>query len=255
MGLSTHRLVRRPLPRKPDPPKKKNTDKNWFSIALTCLITVLLVKWLWPWAIPFGFWQFWFIKGSVLDILKVSWILFVLYFLLNIKNLQDTRNDPKVNKHAELILVGGGINSAFAGVFEEITFRWWMFYSSMATLQLANFLIFGWLGFGIFEWIHNHVLGVFVNFVSYGILESQLFNQAGWFVGAALLSSNWQFRNGHLYLRVSGWLSAWFAGLVFFYLMFNFGLPVAILVHFSLDMFVYILAYLDAYIERALGYV
>jgi hypothetical protein len=57
--------------------------------------------------------------------------------------------------------------------------------------------------------------------------------------GAALLSSNGRFRDGHLYQGTIGWIDAWFCGMILFYIMFKWGLFAAIIVHFFYDFFLF----------------
>lgn len=92
---------------------------------------------------------------------------------------------------------------------------------------------------GIPEWFHVHVWGPLANITTGGHLQEYLFHPSGFAVGAALLYSNAFFRDGHKHIGLFGYVNSWFLGMFFFYLMLNYGLPAAILVHFVYDLAVF----------------
>ena len=101
--------------------------------------------------------------------------------------------------------------------------------------------------------IPKHRGGPVVNFLTLGHLQPYLLGSLGWAVGAAIISSNGKFRDGHAYQGLFGWINAWFCGMFFFYLMFTYGILASIIVHFLYDILIFIVVYLDAVIERARG--
>jgi hypothetical protein len=94
---------------------------------------------------------------------------------------------------------------------------------------------------GLPEAIHLHIAGPVANWATLGGLEEYLFHPSGWLVGAAMLSANTKFRDGHKYQGLLGYLNSWFLGMFFFWLMLTFGLPVAILMHFAYDLLLFVL--------------
>lgn len=222
---------------------------NFISAIVGSLLLVFVVEWIWPNVIPFSLFEFWKLEGSIGEVLKASWPIFAWGIGLTIIHSLVTRNGEDHNRNAENILVKGCLVSGSAGVFEEIIFRWLIFYSEIIGYKFLNVILFG-----IPAWIFLHVTGPVANFFTLGYLEPILFNGLGWAVGAAIISSNGKFRDGHIYLGVFGWINSWFAGMFLFYIMFQYGLFASILVHFLYDMFIFVVRYIDAAFERALGW-
>ncbi|MDA2922963.1 hypothetical protein MYX07_06900, partial [Patescibacteria group bacterium AH-259-L07] len=137
-----------------------------------------------------------------------------------------------------------------AGVLEEIKFRWLSFFLGIIGAKITNFLFFGFLGLGIPKWFFLHIAGPVVNFVTLGKMSWLLFHPAGWFVGAAALAANAKFRDIHKYLGIFGYFNSWFIGFVMFWLMFEYGLVTAIIVHFLYDFLIHAVRYLDRIFER-----
>ena len=165
-----------------------------------------------------------------------------------------TKNHWRENVYAEEYLRQGFWVSARAGVFEEIIFRWIFFYALIPWITLVNWLFLGFAGLDVLKWLFEHVLGPVANFATLGKLAPYLAGGASWAVGSALLSANGMFRNGHKYLGLFGFINSWFIGMFLFYIMFRYGLPVAIAVHFLYDLLIFVIRYLDAVIERARGH-
>ena len=222
--------------------------------AFVALILIGLFNWLRPQTIPFSFLHFWKIEGSITEAIKNSWILFLWGAGITTIVSLTTRNDPEHNRDAEERLFVGALISAWAGVAEEICFRWLIFYGAIVSLKISNWLFFGWAGFGIFEWVYVSFLIPLANFATLDYLKPILFNGHGWAVGAAIITANGKFRDGHAYQGPFGWINSWFAGMFLFYLMFNYGLLAAIIVHFLYDLFIFLVRYVDAVIERRLGW-
>jgi hypothetical protein len=222
--------------------------------TVTTLLFVSLAKLLWPDLIPFKLFEFWALKKPLGRAILASWPLLAWSVLINTVIVIINRNDPETNRNAEKFLSNGFEISIWAGVSEEIAFRWLLFYSQIIGYKIVNWLFFGFAGFGIFEWLYLHITGPIANFLTLGFLEPILLNGIGWAVGAAILSSNGKFRDGHAYQGILGWINAWFTGMFFFYLMFNYSLFASIVVHFLYDIFIFIVVYIDAAIERKTGW-
>lgn len=133
----------------------------------------------------------------------------------------------------------GTIISIFAGVTEEIAFRWLLFFGGFLTLGATNWLFFGAMGFGIPEWFFTHLWGPLANWTTLGYMEPYINHPSGWLFGGTMLSVNAFFRDGHKYQGVFGWVNSWFLGMFFFYVMFNYGLLAAIVIHFLYDFLIF----------------
>ncbi len=238
--------------------KQKEEEKKkpgcFVTSAITTLFVIGAVNFLWPDTIPFKFMEFWFIKGSLWEPLKHSWIFFLWGAGLTTVHAVLTRNKPEDNRNAEGIALHGTARSIFAGVMEEICFRWILFYGAIISLTFVNWLFFGWLGFGIPHFFYTKLLIPVANLTTLGILKPILYSSHGWIVGAAVISCNGRFRDGHSYQGWFGWINSWFAGMFLFYIMFTYGLPAAILVHFLYDFLIDIVMYVDHAAERAMGW-
>lgn len=228
-------------------------EASWIGKAIGAFIFVIIIKNLWPDIIPFRLFEFWK-PINVIEVLSFSWPVFVWGggFTLLVSFMR--RNKPEVNRKAEYILAGGLVVSGFAGIAEEIAFRWLIFYEGIVGYKVVNWLFFGWAGFGVAEYIYVHAFGPLADVLTLGYLHPILFNGLGWAVGASVLSSTSEFRDGHQYLGLVGWINSWFVGMFMFYLMFKYGIVASILVHFMYDMLIFIAVYIDAAIERALGW-
>ena len=220
---------------------------NYLVTTFWSLIIVVIVKWWWPDSIPFSFFEFW--KPIPIGaVLKAAWPAFAWGAGVTLIVALVSLNDNDVKGEAGWMMVGGGLISTWAGVVEEVCFRWLIFYAQIAMYPLVDWFLFGWL-----KWLFLNVTGSIADFFTLGYLHPILFNGFGWAVGAAVLSSNGKFRAGHAYQGWLGFVNSWFMGMFFFYLMFQYGILAAILVHFLYDLFIYTASYADAVIERACG--
>lgn len=227
------------------------SKKNWIITAILSLLLLALVKLVWPALIPYGAFELWEPKGSALDWFLGGWPLLAWavfnglhYIALNRDTLAAYRAKERFYSSAKLSLL--------AGVMEEIGFRWLIFMSGIAGLQVINFLLFGFIGYGLPELVHVHLLGPLVDVITFGQLHGQLFHPASWAVGASLISSNIAFRNEHAYQGWFGLINSWFIGLYLFWTMFAFGLPVAILLHFLYNFTLDVIGYAaDMLLEKS----
>jgi len=228
-------------------------SKQFWGKILFCVIVLPIIMWIWPEAVPFKFFEFWNIRGNVIQWLYSAWPIFAWGTGVATIIAICTRNDRDTNRHAEKIIARGTLISIFAGIAEEVIFRWLFLLGAIVLVKIGNFLFFGFLGFGIPSWLHLHAFGPLANWITLGHLEPYLFHSTGWAVGAAMLSANSFFRDGHKYQGSFGWVNSWFIGMFLFWIMFQYGLLAAILAHFVYDLLIFTVLYVDASIERARG--
>lgn len=234
---------------------KKSEQEQPYQRAFWSATVILLVKWLIPAALPFAVFSFWQTRGGVTDWVSDVWFIFAWGVGVTALVAFLTRNPWTKNRNAEQIIVGGLVISVIAGVAEEIIYRWLAFLAAIPMLLLSNWIFGGFLfGTGLPEWLFTHAFGPLADFVTFGALHEQLSHPYGWQVGAALLAANAAFRNGHKYQGPVGVVNSWFLGMVFFWLLFQYGLLAAIAVHFLYDLFLFVVEYVDAAIERKLGW-
>jgi hypothetical protein len=210
--------------------------------AVSALVFVVVVKLIWPTLIPFRFLEFVKLTGSVSDVLQTSWLLFV-WGIVGTFGLRLVSGSSHLD-HPKTWLTFQSLGALFAGISEEIAFRWLIFFSLIVSYQIVNWLIFGFAGFGVAEWTYLHFFGPITNWLSLGYLQPQLFSPLGWYVGAALMTSNLQFRDGHAFHGLIGWANSWFIGMFFFYLMFRYGLIAAMIAHTIYDLLIFLEIYL-----------
>lgn len=132
-------------------------------------------------------------------------------------------------------LFKGAWVSLNAGIFEELIFRWLLFFIAMITLPFFNFLTFG-----LAKLLYTEVLIPVANFFTFGSLEPYLMDGNSWVLGAAIVSANVSFRDAH-----KGWftrINAWFIGMAMFYLVLNYGIQTAITAHVLYDAIVFTIA-------------
>lgn len=213
-------------------PAKLENKGCYLITALFAAIWIAIITFFVPNAIPFTSFQFWHLSISIADLLAFAapafvWGCGVTAIGVLISGYHDG--------HPELSFAVNGFFSLVAGVFEEVSFRWLIFYSAIIGAQISNWIFFGFVGHGLIEWVFNSIEAPIANFFTLGLLSSVLLNQAAWFVGAAVVNANSDFQKGHEYLGPFGLLNSWFMGMFFFYLMFQYGIIAAIIVHFVYD--------------------
>ncbi len=215
------------------------------------IFVVPLVKWAWPAVVPFSYGHVLRPRGHIGHWLQAGWPILLWGATIAALVAFTTRNSRRENAEAERFLAVGFFRSLQAGVLEELLFRWLLLFGAIVGVKLSNWLFFGWAGFGVAQWVQLHVLGPVANFTTLGLLKVYLVTPENWAIGAAILGANAFFRDGHKYQGVFGWLNSWFGGMFLFYLMFRFGLPAAIVVHFLYDLGIFAVYYLDRVIERS----
>lgn len=230
--------------------------RNFLVTAVLSGLLVALVQGIWPGTIPFDTFAIWLVRGGPADWLGSAWPFLAwgagATAVIEAAGLNDRvmRRFRREGGTPGQIFVEGAVTSLQAGVFEEIAFRWLIFYAEIVAVKIMNFLIFGFLGFGVYRFLHLELLGPIADFTTFGALHPQLFHASGWAVGAALLTTNATFRNGHAYLGWFGLLNSWFLGMFFFWIMFAYGLPIAILLHVLYDLLIFSTVALFAAIRR-----
>lgn len=230
-------------------------SESYIKTAFGSLLVILICEWLWPELIPFRFLDVWRAERPWYQGVLAAWPTFAFALTCTSIVAFSTQNPLIVNRYAEEIFTGGFFSSLKAGVFEELAFRWLIFYNVIVGVQITNWLFFKFLfGWGMVEWLFLHFFGPVANFFTMGYLAPYLFSHLGWMVGAAIISCNGKFRDGHAY---NGWLGlviSWFMGMYLFYLMFNYGLLAAMVSHFIYDLLIFVVLYIDSSIERTRGF-
>jgi hypothetical protein len=229
-----------------------NDNRNYLVEAFTGFFTIAIVRWLFPSVIPFSMFEFWHVRaGSLSDWLWTAWPIFAWGAGVNIIYAIFFRERDRWKAYdAEKLFGIGMLVSLWAGVMEEICFRWLIFLSGIVGIKVINFFFFGFLGFGLPHWFQLNVTGPVANFMTFGYLKDVLVNPNMWAVGASLLATNAFFRDGHKYQGWFGVVNSWFAGMFFFWLLFTYGLLAAIVVHFAYDALIDIVAYFTLVTER-----
>ena len=131
-------------------------------------------------------------------------------------------------------LIKGWWLSLNAGVFEELIYRWLMFFTAMIVLPFFNFITFG-----LTKWFYMHLLVPLANWATFHALAPQLHSTASWTIGAAIVSASISFRDVHE--GAIGKVNAWFIGMLLFWLVFHYGLLTAIVVHVLYDGIIFTL--------------
>jgi hypothetical protein len=122
----------------------------------------------------------------------------------------------------------------------------------IAMAKLGDYILGGFIfEHGLVWLLYSFVLSPIADFFTFGILHEQLSGADTWFVAAALLMANSQFRDGHKYQGLLGLVNSWFIGMYMFYLLFTYGLVAAIVVHLIYDLCIFAIEYLDRAHERS----
>ncbi len=220
---------------------------NLIASLILMPIWITLIQCYFPSVIPFKTFHFWKIGGSVLEATRNSWPMFAWAVGFTTLVAILSQNDRMYNRHAEKVFLQGVVSSLFAGIVEEILYRWLLFYSAIAGLKIANCL-----AFGLPHFMYTNIFGPFANWVTFGLM-SDLLTGAPWVISAAIISTNGHFRNGHAYQGWLGYTNSWFLGMAFYHLTFKYGIMSAIVVHTLYDVLIFTVRYVDAIVERRKG--
>ena len=199
---------------------------------------------------------FWFVNGDIYDwIYTARYIFYWLIFLSIIKFLKGL-GEPELEKPGNILRSGFWI-SLRAGVIEEIGFRWIIFLGSMIGIYITNWVLGGFFGkdYGLIYWFYSVVKAPISNFLTLGLLKDQLITNQFWYFGAAIVSANALFRDGHKYLGWFGYLNSWCIGMFLFHVMFVHGLFAAIVIHFLYDLLIFVLRSAVSLIKHSYGWV
>ena len=227
---------------------ENKSSSGFLGNAVFGFVVIGALVFFWPSLIaPFGFFEFWIVKGSLWETIKNAWPLY-LWGIGATAVLDIFRRNSLNEKSPVEIIFGGTIISALAGFFEEIGFRWLIFFSAIVTIPVMDWLLLGFVGLHWIKWVYVVVLCPVANFFTFGYLEHYLLNGYGWAVAAAIISTNGKFRDGHQYLGFLGYVNSWFLGMYFFWVVFNHGIIAAIIIHFLYDLFIFLTAGIGAMI-------
>lgn len=223
---------------------KTSGGRNYIVSSISGLIFAGLVGIWWTDIWPWKFMAPWESKGELADWLNIGIPMFIwalaVSFLFDI--LRDTRSLQYMRllrdaSPAQVFSIGV-IRSLWAGITEEIAFRWILPYTAIPGLLLINWLFFGFAGFGLNEWFHTTIWSPFANLTTLGHLETSLLAE-NWVIGACMLYTNAFFRDGHKYQGALGWINSWFLGMYLWFICLNYGLIAAIIVHVLYDLIIY----------------
>ncbi len=228
-----------------------DSSNRLVRLVIIMPLIVLVTKLFWPEVIPFEVFAFWNMRGTSETWIAACWPVIAWGVGVNIVYHLFREEETGLVKRvmyrlsgvtASRILIHGFKQSLLAGFFEELLYRWIFFLGMIVTGKVVNFLFFGFLGFGIPEWVHLNLLGPLADWSTLNALHSSLFHASGWAVGAAVLGASAAFRSGHAYQGVFGWINSWFMGMFLFWVTFRFGLPIAMAVHFTYDFAIFIVS-------------
>lgn len=224
-----------------------------FSL-IPALFIIGIAKWFFPNLIPLDLFYWEDNKSSLVEILKSSYPVFLFGLVYTSLALLLTKNPPEQNRNAEKKFILGILISFWAGITEEIAFRWILFLSAIATIQILDWVLGGFLfGNGLTYLIYTNVLIPVADWATFRQLTEYLYNPSGWAIGAAILSTNGQFRDGHAYQGLIGWINAWFFGMFMYKVVWECGLPCGILVHVVYDIIIFSLVFIDRKVEYFRG--
>ena len=240
---------------------KKSEDKekkksSYVKKAFWSLIVIIVVKAIWPNFIPLNILHFWETKKSLYEWFTSAgwffiWGIFLFIVIYLVKASQISYMDLRETSPKK-ILKAGVVISMRAGVIEEICFRWLIFLAGIVTIRISNWILGGFMGseYGLPKWFYMHIIGPLANFMTAGYVHDIIFHPNGWFIGAALISANSLFRDGHSYQGIIGWIDSWFFGMLMFFILFKYGLIACIILHFSFDMMLFILVAITTIIHK-----
>lgn len=222
-------------------------DEDYIArMIVAALIIIPITRHYWPMLIPLTWGDVWMSSGKEpFEYIAMAWPLYLAGIVLNlVLSWNSIKAIPRtLRPDAGEFFLFGLFRSVFAGVMEEIGFRWLLFFSAMPFLVLSNFIFGGFFfdGWGLPRLLHYYIFAPVADFTTAGYLTDRLYT-GSWYLGAAVITAASQFRDGHKHQGFFGWAWSWFAGMYFFWIMFNHGLLAAILIHTVYDIIIFTLA-------------
>lgn len=93
-------------------------------------------------------------------------------------------------------------------------------------------------------WFYENIMFNIWHYLSFGLLDSIIYNKHYSFLFiAAAMSANVDFRDGHRYQGLLGWLNSWTIGYILLHAMMNHGIVVAIIVHALYNFCISVISY------------
>ena len=233
---------------------EEDKGKNHIASSITGLILIGFVSLFWSDIWPWTFTSVWKSTGSVTDWLIVGspaflWALSINFFFDILRKRSSRERQLLMSCAPKQILGAGFVRSLWAGVSEELTFRWILPYAAVPTLLLTNWVFFGWAGWGFNEWFHTTLWSPFANLATVDYLQPFLLAE-NWVIGACILYTNAFFRDGHKYQGLLGWINSWFMGMYLWFVALNYGLVAAIFIHFLYDFIIYTYAASSVWVRQ-----
>jgi len=96
-----------------------------------------------------------------------------------------------------------------------------------------------WMFFNVADpvyWIYEHLLTPVINFTTFGYLHDILYGDYPQLFVLGIIVANAEFRDGHKYQGILGFITSWYLGLVMVYAVLNYGLWTAVCVHAIYDL-------------------
>ncbi|MGL4758683.1 MAG: hypothetical protein ACRCXZ_05075 [Patescibacteria group bacterium] len=230
--------------------KEEEKKESFVETFIGAFIVVCFFEVFFPDIIPLDFF-YWGNQNKAWDVILSAKPVFLFGICFTALALLITKNSKLENMRAEKQFISHSVLVLFASAFEEVSFRWILFLSAMVGLRFSDWLFGGfYFGTGIVNWFYTNLFIPFSDFITFHQLTDYLYHPASWVVGAAMISTNGKFRDGHLYQGPIGAIDAWFFGMFMYKIVFICGIWPAILVHIGYNMVINVLAYIDKKVER-----
>jgi len=143
----------------------------WVVINTILFVLVLLLTLVFPRAIPFSLFHFWG-YSDVWGGIKASWPILAWASGLTFLVVVFTRNSQADNMNAKKLLGKETATSIMAGLFEEICFRWLLFFLFIITAQFFNIILFG-----LPKFLYVKITAPVINFFTFGKVKWLLFQK------------------------------------------------------------------------------
>lgn len=220
---------------------------NYLVSAFISFFLVACISLIWPTSIgPFShMFSLWTSKGTISEWLTLGLPLFAWGVFLKTVFWVFCPPERKIKNAEADILFKGVVISTWAGVVEEICFRWLIFLNALWAAKVISFCLCGFP-----EWLYLHLVGPIANFFTGGLMSEYLYHPQSWAVGSAIISANGAFRDGHKYQGLMGLVNSWYIGMFLFWTALTYGLWAAILLHFAYDLVIFTLAYVLYKVSR-----
>ena len=218
-------------------------------------LLILYIAHRMPEILPFNALSFWSAENIGAGIIAI-WPLLLLAILsqaivlISFHNFLHKSENEKILKECKKDIIVTGITiSVVAGIVEEIVHWWAYMIIALIILDELNILSTTIFGFEIIKYLYVNVFGYLAEKMTFGYMHALLY-KTSWTIGASIFIANCIFVFAHENKSPIFYYIIWMAGMFLFWLMFTYGIFVAMIAHALYNFTIHFVIYLYVAITK-----